>query len=120
MFFVHYFTGYIFSGGSIDFGYRFILERKQCVDPGMVVLLFREYKTVTALLHILQQEETIPYGKPIMMLTGGNTLEVIITMSPDWSVFPIVPQHARQLQVYVPRGICQGEGADYLTNYHSC
>ena len=42
--------------------------------------------------------------------------KVIITMSPDWSVFPIVPQHARQLQVYVPRGICQGGADDH--NYH--
>ena len=42
--------------------------------------------------------------------------KVIITMSPDWSVFPIVPQHARQLQVYVPRGICQGGADDH--DYH--
>ena len=42
--------------------------------------------------------------------------KVIITMSPDWSVFPIVPQHARQLQMYVPRGICQGGADDH--DYH--
>ena len=36
----------------------------------------------------------------------------MIFSTQDWSLFSIVPQHARQLQMHLPRGICQG-GADH-------
>ena len=32
----------------------------------------------------------------------------MIFSTQDWSLFSIVPQHARQLQMHLPRGICQG------------
>ena len=39
----------------------------------------------------------------------------MIFSTQDWSLFSIVPQHARQLQMHLPRGICQGR-ADH--NHH--
>ena len=40
----------------------------------------------------------------------------MIFSTPDWSLFSIVPQHARQLQMHLPRGLCQGK-ADHHNDH---